>query len=156
MIVLRCPYCHEEKTEEELIYGGEAGAERPSPDQASDVQWTDYLFMRLNRKGLYREQWCCSAGCGQWFKVARDTVTHEVREVLRIDESFTLDTLTGRSLTDKPCARKAALNERAAEARPAPRSTGARSSGPDVHITPTTGGSEPTACVTDPLPPVRR
>jgi sarcosine oxidase subunit delta len=93
MIVLRCPYCHEERTEEELAYGGEAGVERPPSDKASDEQWTDYLFMRTNRKGLHREQWCCSTGCGQWFKVARHTVTHEVREVLRFDEPFEEETL---------------------------------------------------------------
>lgn len=88
MIVLRCPYCHEQRTEEELAYGGEAGIERPPPETASDVQWTDYLFMRANRKGLQAEQWCCSAGCGQWFKVVRHTVTHEVTQILRFDEPF--------------------------------------------------------------------
>jgi sarcosine oxidase subunit delta len=87
MIVLRCPYCSELRTEEELTYGGEAGIERP-PETASDEQWTDYLFMRTNPKGLSREQWCCTAGCGQWFKVARHTVTHEVVEILRYDEAF--------------------------------------------------------------------
>jgi sarcosine oxidase subunit delta len=86
MIVLRCPYCHELRTEEELTYGGEAGVERPAPDTASDEQWTDYLFMRTNRKGLHHEQWCCSAGCGQWFKVTRHTVTHEVTQILRFDQ----------------------------------------------------------------------
>jgi sarcosine oxidase subunit delta len=91
MIVLRCPYCQEQRTEEELTYGGEAGVERPAPDTASDEQWTDYLFMRKNRKGLNQEQWCCSAGCGQWFKVTRHTVTHEVTEILRFDESFSSD-----------------------------------------------------------------
>jgi sarcosine oxidase subunit delta len=44
--------------------------------------------MRTNPKGLSREQWCCTAGCGQWFKVARHTVTHEVVEILRYDEAF--------------------------------------------------------------------
>ena len=88
MITLRCPYCRELRTEEELTCGGELGIERPSPDAATDAQWTDYLFMRVNRKGLHQEQWCCSAGCGQWFKVARHTVTHEIMEVLRFDEPF--------------------------------------------------------------------
>ena len=60
MIVLHCPYCHEQRTEDELTNGGEAGVERPPADKASDQQWTDYLFMRANRKGLHHEQWCCS------------------------------------------------------------------------------------------------
>lgn len=89
MIVLRCPYCHEQRTEDELTYGGEFGLERPPPDKASDVRWTDYLFMRANPKGLNHEQWCCSGGCGQWFKVARDTVTHGIAEILRFDEPLT-------------------------------------------------------------------
>jgi sarcosine oxidase, subunit delta len=89
MIVIRCPYCHELRTEEELTYGGEAEIARPPPEQASDEQWTDYLFMRSHPKGPHREQWCCASGCGQWFKVARHTVTHEVTEVLRCDEPFT-------------------------------------------------------------------
>jgi sarcosine oxidase subunit delta len=88
MIVIRCPYCHELRTEEELTYGGEANLVCPDPDTASDTQWTDYLFMRTNPKGAHAEQWCCSAGCGQWFKVVRHTVTHEVTEILRADEPF--------------------------------------------------------------------
>lgn len=88
MIVIRCPYCHEQKTEEELTYGGELGVTRPlDPESASDTEWTDYLFMRTNRKGLHREYWCCSIGCGQWFKVTRHTITHEVTEINRSDDS---------------------------------------------------------------------
>jgi sarcosine oxidase subunit delta len=34
--------------------------------------------MRNNPKGLLVEQWCCAAGCGQWFRVERDTVSHRV------------------------------------------------------------------------------
>jgi len=85
MIVIRCPYCGELRAEEELTYGGEAGIVRPL-EHASDPEWTDYLFMRTNPKGLHAEQWCCSAGCGQWFKVMRHTVTHEISEVRPYDE----------------------------------------------------------------------
>lgn len=88
MIVLRCPYCGEARVEEELTFGGEAGVERPPPEKASDEQWTDYLFMRTNTMGRHGEQWCCSGGCGQWFKVLRHTVTHEVVKIVRFDESF--------------------------------------------------------------------
>jgi sarcosine oxidase subunit delta len=44
--------------------------------------------MRTNPKGVHLEQWCCAAGCGQWFKVARDTVSHAVLEVVRYDQPF--------------------------------------------------------------------
>ena len=87
MIVIRCPYCRELRTEEELVYGGEAGIARPPPESSTDEAWTDYLFVRSNPKGNNFEQWCCSSGCGQWFKVIRHTVTHEVSMVAKFDET---------------------------------------------------------------------
>ena len=89
MIVISCPYCHQERLEDELLYGGEADVARAiDPSTLSDEEWTDYLYMRTNPMGVHYEQWCCAAGCGQWFKVARHTVTHEVTEVLKYDEKF--------------------------------------------------------------------
>jgi len=82
MIVIRCPCCNEQRTEEELSYGGEADIVRPlEPETVSNERWTNYLFMRANPKGKLLEQWCCSAGCGQWFKVIRDSVTHEISAI---------------------------------------------------------------------------
>ena len=88
MIVIRCPCCGEQRTEEELVHGGEAVVRPVSPQAASDVEWTDYLFMRENLPGPQREQWFCRAGCGQWFKVIRDTVTDEVAATARLDDPF--------------------------------------------------------------------
>lgn len=89
MILIRCPYCEEVRSEEELTNGGEAGIPRPAdPAAASDEEWTDYLFMRSNPKGLLREQWCCSSGCGQWFEVERHTVSHEIERVRRFGGDF--------------------------------------------------------------------
>ncbi|MDA1091109.1 MAG: sarcosine oxidase subunit delta [Proteobacteria bacterium] len=89
MIVIRCPYCDELRHEEELEYGGEAEIVRPAPPESvSDEEWAAYLYMRTNTKGHHHEQWCCRAGCGQWFKVVRDTVSHEVHEILRFDGTF--------------------------------------------------------------------
>lgn len=90
MIVIRCPYCREQRTEEELTYGGEANLIRPA-EGVSDEEWTDYLFMRANPKGIHHEQWCCSAGCGQWFKVARDTVSHLIVQVCTFDQRLRQD-----------------------------------------------------------------
>ena len=84
MIMLRCPYCNEIRGEDELRHGGEAGNLRPTdPAAASDEAWTDYLYMRSNAKGPLQEQWCCEAGCGQWFLVTRDTVSHQVLDIRR-------------------------------------------------------------------------
>jgi sarcosine oxidase, subunit delta len=82
MIIIRCPYCHEQRTEKELTYGGEADIARATqPHTQSDREWTEYLFMRSNPRGRLKEQWCCSSGCGQWFTVVRDVVTHEISAV---------------------------------------------------------------------------
>lgn len=87
MIVLNCPYCGQDRHEDELTYGGEAEIIRPlEPEQASDEVWTEYLYFRTNPKGNHHEQWCCSGGCGQWFKVARDTVSHDILEVVTFDK----------------------------------------------------------------------
>lgn len=93
MIVIRCPYCRELRSEEELEYGGEADIVRAlHPDAESDADWTGYLYFRKNTKGLHFEQWCCRDGCGQWFKVARDTATHEIFEVLPFAVRFARQT----------------------------------------------------------------
>ena len=105
MIIVRCPYCHEQRTEEELTYGGEADIARPlEPGSVSDQQWTEYLFMRSNPKGLLAEQWCCAFGCGQWFKVRRDSVTQEIHEVLRFDEPGIETAPDGRPSNTIPAA----------------------------------------------------
>ena len=92
MIVIKCPYCNESRHEEELTFGGETDIVRPSrPDQATDSEWTSYLYFRANPKGAHQEQWCCSGGCGQWFKVLRDTVSHRVIDVTTFDGTFKMD-----------------------------------------------------------------
>ena len=89
MLVICCPYCHEDRHEEELRYGGEADLVRPAdPAQQSDEAWTNYLYMRTNTKGVHYEQWCCANGCGQWFKVARHTVSHAIIEIIRFEQNF--------------------------------------------------------------------
>lgn len=86
MILVRCPYCDELRPEEELEFGGEATLVRPSdPAGVSDTQWSGYLYYRDNFKGLVTEQWCCRTGCGQWFRVVRDTATHVMVDVFRLD-----------------------------------------------------------------------
>lgn len=76
MLLIKCPWCGE-RAETEFSYGGEAGITRPAePDALSDAEWADYLFMRSNPKGAYRELWHHSQGCRRWFGAERDTVTY--------------------------------------------------------------------------------
>ena len=87
MLLIVCPWCGP-RDESEFSPGGEAHIVRPpEPDQLSDEEWADYLFMRKNPMGEMREQWHHSAGCRRWFYAVRDTVTYEISEVYRPGEA---------------------------------------------------------------------
>ena len=86
MLLITCPWCGP-RDESEFSPGGEAHIVRPlEPDQLTDEEWADYVFMRKNPKGELREQWHHSAGCRRWFYVVRDTLTYEISEVYRRGE----------------------------------------------------------------------
>ena len=77
MLLIHCPWCGL-REQDEFTYGGEAHIVRPTkPDDLSDIEWADYLFMRENIKGDQREQWFHSAGCRRWFNAQRNTVTYK-------------------------------------------------------------------------------
>jgi sarcosine oxidase subunit delta len=76
MLQIPCPHCGI-RDETEYTFGGPAHVTRP-PATVSDTEWTDYLFNRDNPKGIHYERWCHSYGCGRWFNLARDTVTHDI------------------------------------------------------------------------------
>jgi len=76
MMLMKCPHCGERNVTE-FTYGGAADLARPSSD-TSDGQWTDYVYMRDNPRGLHDEIWQHSAGCRRWIAVRRDTLTHDV------------------------------------------------------------------------------
>lgn len=76
MLRIECPWCGL-RDEPEFTYGGELQVARP-PAGAADRDWGGYLFYRENPKGELAERWCHSFGCGQWFNVSRNTVTHEI------------------------------------------------------------------------------
>jgi sarcosine oxidase, subunit delta len=84
MLLIACPYCGP-RAESEFTCGGESHITRPGPsEKVSDEAWADYLFFRKNPKGVHYERWCHSFGCRQWFNVARDTLTHEIKAVYRM------------------------------------------------------------------------
>ena len=86
MIIIECPWCGP-RSETEFSCGGQSHITRPAaPEQTSDADWAAYLYHRINPRGLHYERWRHTFGCRQWFNVARDTVTHEVRAVYRMDE----------------------------------------------------------------------
>jgi len=82
-----CPWCGP-REEVEFRYGGQAHINRPHrPEQLTDDEWADYLFMRDNPKGIFAERWAHAAGCRRWFNMLRHTVTHEIITVYRIGET---------------------------------------------------------------------
>lgn len=84
MLRINCPWCGP-RDEIEFRCGGQSHIVRPSQD-ATDQDWTRYLFERENPRGIHRERWVHAAGCRRWFNIARDTATHRIAAVYRIDE----------------------------------------------------------------------
>ena len=86
MLLIDCPFCGP-RDEDEFRCGGESHIARPAPaESVDDACWGDYLHNRANPRGLHFERWCHTAGCGQWFNLARDTVTHRIAAVYRMGE----------------------------------------------------------------------
>ncbi|HEY0938722.1 MAG TPA: sarcosine oxidase subunit delta [Steroidobacter sp.] len=80
MMRLPCPHCGVRDVIE-FTWGGEADITRPvDPASVSDSEWAAYLYLRVNPRGITHERWCHTYGCGQWFAVRRDTVSHEVEQ----------------------------------------------------------------------------
>ncbi len=78
MLLITCPYCGP-RAEAEFHGAGEAHLTRPGPaETVSDAEWASYLFLRENPKGIHHERWLHQFGCGRWFVIVRDTLSHEI------------------------------------------------------------------------------
>jgi sarcosine oxidase subunit delta len=75
MKVLTCPI-NGPRPVSEFAYGGEL-RQMPDPAQATDAEWTDYVFNRNSVPGVKREWWCHTSS-GVWFIAERDTVSDTV------------------------------------------------------------------------------
>ncbi len=76
MLLIKCPYCDEDRPELEFHYEGEAHIARPpDPSTLNDEQWAEFLYVRSNSRGPHRERWRHLHGCGRFFNAARNTVT---------------------------------------------------------------------------------
>ena len=85
MLLIECPFCGA-RAQTEFAFGRQTAIARPQPAEAVDDRaWAEYLFFRDNPKGDHYERWCHRLGCGLWFNVLRDTLTHEIRAVAPID-----------------------------------------------------------------------
>jgi sarcosine oxidase subunit delta len=76
MLLIRCPYCEEERPELEFRHAGEAHIARSGDIAAiSDDEFEKFFFIRSNPKGIVFERWRHIHGCARFFNAARNTVT---------------------------------------------------------------------------------
>ena len=87
MLLIRCPYCEEERPELEFRNAGEAHIARPANIAAiSDDDFEKFFFIRSNPKGIIFERWRHVHGCARFFNAARDTVTDKFLAVYKAGE----------------------------------------------------------------------
>jgi sarcosine oxidase subunit delta len=76
MLLIRCPYCEEERPELEFRNAGEAHIERPADIASiSDEDFEKFFFVRTNTKGIVYERWRHVHGCARFFNAVRDSVS---------------------------------------------------------------------------------
>ena len=75
MLRIPCPHCGL-RSETEFRCAGVDHGTRPDPRQCTDQEWLDYLYYSENERGDLTEHWCHEKGCGVWFRLVRNTVTH--------------------------------------------------------------------------------
>ncbi len=86
MLLIACPYCGE-RPELEFAHGGQAHIARPAKPSAAGIkEWTQFLYLRDNVKGLYAERWRHSHGCGKFFNAIRDTTTDHFITTYKVGE----------------------------------------------------------------------
>jgi len=76
MLLIRCPYCEEDRPEIEFRQAGEAHVARPSNlAEISDEEFEAFFFLRDNTKGIVFERWRHVHGCARFFNAARHAVS---------------------------------------------------------------------------------
>jgi len=76
-MLIPCPHCGP-RSLEEFTYLGDASVVRPRALDTQVETWSDYVYLRDNRKGRMSEYWHHVGGCRAWFVVDRDTLSHEI------------------------------------------------------------------------------
>ena len=88
MLNIKCPYCGD-RSQKEFAYGGDGTVIRPELNQEiSDEKWDEFVYLRKSPRGKHIELWHHIAGCRQWIKVQRDTVTHEIFRTAKMSEEI--------------------------------------------------------------------
>ena len=71
----------------EFICFGEV-IDLPNPNDLSDEQWADFMWMSNNTAGVVREWWCHTA-TSYWFIAERNTITDEIIKTYPTNKVFT-------------------------------------------------------------------
>ena len=88
MLYIKCPYCGT-RAQTEFAYGGDATVKRPELNkEITDKEWDEFVYLRKSLRGKHLEFWHHISGCRQWFKVQRDTTTHESFKTLKPHEEL--------------------------------------------------------------------
>ena len=77
---IKCPICGE-RDHREFAYWGDASIVYP-PLGASEDEWYSAVHERANPAGEHEEIWHHESGCRSFLKVTRNTVTHEISDVV--------------------------------------------------------------------------
>lgn len=83
--LIDCPHCGSRPTSE-FAPRGEVPPPRPD-DDAPLARWVDYAYLRTNPKGVLAEHWHHVQACRRWLIVTRNTVTHEIIDVIDVAAS---------------------------------------------------------------------
>jgi methylglutamate dehydrogenase subunit B len=78
VLLIPCPHCGL-RNQIEFTYGGDAAVRQLSPEAPPEA-WFRAVYLRDNPCGPHQELWQHSAGCRAWFRIRRDTRTHEILE----------------------------------------------------------------------------
>ncbi|WP_395668190.1 sarcosine oxidase subunit delta [Rhodoferax sp.] len=81
MLRIHCPHCGI-RDHEEFSYFGDATKAYPGLEAENHAGWVDAVYTRNNPKGVHQEFWQHTLACRRWLVVRRNTVTHEILEVL--------------------------------------------------------------------------
>ena len=73
---------------EEYLIEREIKSQQKLNKEVSDQDWDNFVYLRKSPRGKHLELWQHISGCRQWFKVQRDTVTHEIFKTAEISEDI--------------------------------------------------------------------
>ena len=86
MKIMPCPLNGPRNISEFVCFG--EVAVMPDPNDLSDRDWADFVWLSNNTAGVVREWWCHSAS-NYWFIAERNTVTDEILKTYPASEVFT-------------------------------------------------------------------